>query len=381
MATTNLKQWNPTAVNQENDAQYDADSQRAGGATNPSIFDARLANKAFFQWSTFLTALFQAFANKGFTTSDSNLNTLTATCAAFMTTADKVAVATTDGGPLVSATQVGPTYGSTPNSAAIEAVTQGAGGNYLYSGIDSVGVANFWVRADGLLSATTIQVGGISAANAIISGLLQAGSVAVSGALSAANAAISGLLQTGSLVVVGALQAASAVISGTLQAGSAVISGALQAASATVGGNVNVGSLQIGGGAPSGQVLTGNGSTYVPVAMTTRGPVNSNADGSYYQWADGLIEAWGLSANSSATGVNRTSMVVAFPVAFSAPPVVTCNPNNNPDGYGSAVFGCYPTNITNSGFTANLCAGVTIGGSGPANINNPIRIYFMAKGN
>lgn len=88
MATTNLLQWNPTAVNQENDTQYNADSQRAGGATNPSVFQAELGNKAFYQWSTYLTALFQAFANKGFTTSDSNINTLTATCANFLTTAD-----------------------------------------------------------------------------------------------------------------------------------------------------------------------------------------------------------------------------------------------------------------------------------------------------
>lgn len=88
MATTNALQWNPTAVNQETDAQYLADSQRAGGATDPSVFLSLLANKAYFQWSTYITALFQAFAAKGFTTSDSNLNTLTATCANFLTTAD-----------------------------------------------------------------------------------------------------------------------------------------------------------------------------------------------------------------------------------------------------------------------------------------------------
>lgn len=88
MATTNVQQWNPGAANQENDAAYLADSQRAGGATDPSLFDAALANKAFYQWSTYLEGLFTAFANKGFTTSDSNLSTLTATCANFLTTAD-----------------------------------------------------------------------------------------------------------------------------------------------------------------------------------------------------------------------------------------------------------------------------------------------------
>ncbi len=93
--TTNLLQWNPTASNQETDAQYLADSQRSGGATNPSVFEAELANKAFFQWSTYLTALFQAFANKGYTTSDSNLSSLTAQCANFLTSADVKPVMTT----------------------------------------------------------------------------------------------------------------------------------------------------------------------------------------------------------------------------------------------------------------------------------------------
>ena len=88
MATTNALQWNPTAANQENDAAYLADSQRAGGAVNPELFDAALANKLFYQLSTYMTGLFAAFAAKGFTTSDSNLSTLTAQCANFLTTAD-----------------------------------------------------------------------------------------------------------------------------------------------------------------------------------------------------------------------------------------------------------------------------------------------------
>ena len=86
--TTNLLVWNPTSANQETDAQYLADSQRVGGAADPEFFDATLANKLFYQMSTYLTALFTAFAAKGFTTSDSSLSTLTAQCANFLTTAD-----------------------------------------------------------------------------------------------------------------------------------------------------------------------------------------------------------------------------------------------------------------------------------------------------
>lgn len=94
MATTNMQQWNPTASNQENDSAYTADSQRAGGATDPSVFLSALANKVFFQSSTYLTALFTAFAAKGFTTSDSNISTLAAQCANFLTTADLRALIT-----------------------------------------------------------------------------------------------------------------------------------------------------------------------------------------------------------------------------------------------------------------------------------------------
>jgi hypothetical protein len=88
MASTTLLQWNPTQANQESDATYLADSQRSGGATNPSLFASVLANKAFNQWSNYLFALFTAFANKGFGTSDANITTLISQCANFLTTAD-----------------------------------------------------------------------------------------------------------------------------------------------------------------------------------------------------------------------------------------------------------------------------------------------------
>ena len=86
--TTNAIQWNPTQANQETDTTYLADSQRAGGATNPSEFDAKLANKLFYQLSTYVTALGQMLANKSFTNSDANVATLTAVMANILTTAD-----------------------------------------------------------------------------------------------------------------------------------------------------------------------------------------------------------------------------------------------------------------------------------------------------
>lgn len=86
--SNNILQWNPTQANQETDAQYSADSQRSGGASNPSVFDATLANKLFYQLSTFAAAFGQMMAGKGFTISDANLSTLAATLANILTTAD-----------------------------------------------------------------------------------------------------------------------------------------------------------------------------------------------------------------------------------------------------------------------------------------------------
>ena len=86
--TTNTQQWNPTAANQETDTQYTADSQRAGGASNPSEFDARLANKLFYQVTTYVAALGQMLANKGITNSDVSLAALTTAMSNIITTAD-----------------------------------------------------------------------------------------------------------------------------------------------------------------------------------------------------------------------------------------------------------------------------------------------------
>ena len=86
--TTNFIQWNPTSANQETDSEYQADSQRAGGAVNPQFFDAALANKLFYQISTSIAALNQMLANKNISVSDADLATLTTQYAKILTTAD-----------------------------------------------------------------------------------------------------------------------------------------------------------------------------------------------------------------------------------------------------------------------------------------------------
>ena len=131
----------------------------------------------------------------------------------------------------------------------------------------------------------------------------------------------------------------------------------------------------------SGISLSPAGGTGVVTVNATGGSygltMTSTADGVAASYGNGYVHQYG-SAGPATTGVNRTTVAVTFPVVFSGIPIVNCNAVENPDSYGTAVFPCYPTNITVNGFTANLACGVTIGGSGPSNIVNNVYVNWMA---
>ncbi len=91
--SSNFQQWNPNSTNQETDSQYTSDSQRSGGAANPSTFASATANKLFYQLSTFVTAFATMMANKGYTLSDANLANLEAVLTNVITAVDLTAYA------------------------------------------------------------------------------------------------------------------------------------------------------------------------------------------------------------------------------------------------------------------------------------------------
>jgi hypothetical protein len=66
MAGNNLLWWNTGAANQETDSAFASDSQRTGGAANPSLFPSILANKLFYNWGNFISAFGLMMANKGY---------------------------------------------------------------------------------------------------------------------------------------------------------------------------------------------------------------------------------------------------------------------------------------------------------------------------
>jgi hypothetical protein len=67
--STNFLQVNPACNNQESDAAYASDTQRSGGMVS-GVFASLLANKIFYQSSTFYTALAEALVAKGYSPND-----------------------------------------------------------------------------------------------------------------------------------------------------------------------------------------------------------------------------------------------------------------------------------------------------------------------
>lgn len=122
---------------------------------------------------------------------------------------------------------------------------------------------------------------------------------------------------------------------------------------------------------------SGTGNITVAAAAGSAPTITTNANGTAVAFAGGYVHQFGLSA-ASPTGVAKSTVAVTFPVAFAGIPTVTCNVDNNADGFGTSVFSCYPSSITTTGFTANFAAGVIIGGSGAANITNIVHAGWEA---
>lgn len=180
-ATTNFLQWNPTASNQESDAAYTSDAQRTGGASSGE-FPSPTANKLFYQSSTFVTALGQMLATKGYTTSDADISVLTAVLANLITNADlaRLSIQATRTN-MIGSYAAGSTYTNTSGKATFQEVTMtgpftGATGSdhYLQSTVDGVagpasGISNatngyasigFWVPAGSTFSVAITDTGG-----------------------------------------------------------------------------------------------------------------------------------------------------------------------------------------------------------------------------
>jgi len=85
--SNNFKQFNPNGNNQEDDATYLADSFRVNGA-QAGVFNKEVFNKFAYQMSSFVAAMGEMLAAKGYAVSDADFNALKTVLANIMTNAD-----------------------------------------------------------------------------------------------------------------------------------------------------------------------------------------------------------------------------------------------------------------------------------------------------
>lgn len=316
MADTNILQFNPSAINQETDDEYLADSQRLGGAPNGAEFPSKLGNKVFYSLSTVARALCLSLAAKGFSTSDANIAVLTTVFANFLTTADVQAPLQVQG------------FSPTPafDTQAFSGFQITLTGNITSSTASGVqpgrSVIFCWIQdATGGRTVTypAGSVGGIQpdpAPNSVNFIAFRADS---SGVLRAISPLVSnnGIFTT-------AINGTTLTLSGAISALSLALSGAISAASGVISGLLNVGSFQISGTAPVGSHLIGDGTSFSVKTLikTDVGPTGSNARsfGTVYQNTSSAEMRVSVVGSAGSGGGSFQSLV-----GSSNPPTMVCS--------------------------------------------------------
>ena len=85
--SNNFLQWDVAKANIQSDVVYEIESSRTGGAI-AGLFEAKLANKLFYQVTTMVAALGQSLSNKGYVVSDSDIAALIVILSNILTKAD-----------------------------------------------------------------------------------------------------------------------------------------------------------------------------------------------------------------------------------------------------------------------------------------------------
>ena len=275
MGSTNILIFNPTQANQETDAEYLADATRLGGALNGDAWQDVSANKTLDQASIMVAALAQMMANKGFTISDASYAPLVAQLANILTSVD-----------LRMGLQ-----------------------NLAWSSTITLTVNKFLGFAIALTANATLAVTGPTAGDMVVLLYTQGsagGSVVTfpSNFYGASQPDPTPNVTSGQIFMVDAalnFWAVGALISPT------GINNTPIGVAAPASGNFST--LKVASAAPSGQVLTGNGTSYVP--ETNPGWSSGGSSGSGYWVKDpvGHIRQWGQ--NFAAPGT------LTFPKPFT----------------------------------------------------------------
>ena len=337
MATSNFLPFNPTEANQLNDAAYLTDATRTGGAGVDAIWPSASANKTLHQVSTGIAALMQMMANKGFTVSDASLSALTTQLSNILTTSD----------------------------------IQNGLQSVAWASILSLNATRYNGFEIGLSGSTSLFISGQVAGQVIVLLFAQDGSGGhavnypgnIVGGAQPDQAANTISCQIFKVNAVGTLQALGPNVSVNGMRGLAV----------------NAATLQIAGAAPSGQVLTGDGTHYVPVAA----PGYSSGSNAYGRWEQnplGTILQRGSISVTNSGGTLATGSII-FPITFpTAIDTLVISGGNYAQGSNPDAFTFYYVDLTTSGATAIARGAVNIGGSGMGAISNTVPITWIAIG-
>jgi hypothetical protein len=337
MATTNAQQFNPAQNNQLTDTAYATDSTRVNGAGVDAIWPSNTSNKTLYQVSTYVTALGQMMANKGFTNSDANLAALTTVMSNILMSSDlptplqlvpfspsvvlnaaiftgfeialagnmNIFIVGLKPGQLITMMYVQDSVGGrtvnvqtnagvgfflqpdpTPNIASVQVLVPDAGGNFLHSVTPMISSLNGGIVGTPIGSTlpSTGKFTNLAATTAAVSGAVTAASVAVSGAVSASSVAVSG-----------SLSAASATLTGTLFApGIDAAGGVVDTGTLNVSGNAGV------GGQVNANTVSANGAAFASLTAQTVSPSDNGLNVANTAWAK-----FGLTISIGATGFIR----------------------------------------------------------------------------
>ena len=279
--TSNFLQFNPTQATQETDAEYLADATRTSGALDGNAWPDVSANKVLYQVTTMTAALGQMLANKGFSVSDSNYAALVSQLANLLTTVDL-------------------RFGLQ---------------NLSWSSSIALNAQSFTAFAVPLQGSTTLSLTGVVAGQVYV--LLYTQDSAGSHAVTFGSGFGSGAAQPdpgANILSVQVFLADAALVlrpAGPLMSRGGINNTSIGAAAPSSGVFTT---LSLATGAPLGQVLTGDGSKFVPTILPFRvvavwnGPsgtlVDSGNGGS--AWESGAV-SWGTTITGAYTILGTTT--------------------------------------------------------------------------
>ena len=322
MGSSNIQLWNPTFTNTDSDSEYTADPQRTGGAPNGSVFPSKTGNKVLCQTTAIDYSIGQFLAGKGFNIVDSD--------------------------PIGIIAALNSLFAGVPGRSSLQVVS--------YSPSLSLDASKYIGFQISLSGNVNISISGQSVGDRIAFILIQD---SVGGRTVTWPLNFKGFVQPSPLANDASIQIGEVLSDYTFRNISPNISSTgmnnipIGASSPSTG---NFSTLKVASAAPNGQVLTGNGTSYVPQSLPVV-PSYTSGSSSLGYWEknpNGKLTQWG---NAQANG---NSISVTFPMDFTDSSSIIVS-------LTSVDFGTYP--IRDSVYLQSQTIGYFTAGTAGSTIN------------